>query len=176
MNALLCLCIIQSFTGHNAHIPEQVDELVKARVVQQIKARRPDLEVTFGVSTCPTRVNYFYTADSLILESKNELWNGRSAISLTDLIDGKSVELHPLQTLADLNSSMKAEAFAAGSSLKNKESAPRRRWLPWAAITLGAVIVGALVSRNRGRDDSPAAPPPPPQPYPSERLPKKVRH
>ena len=168
MNTLLCLCFIQSFAGQNAHIPEQVDQLVKSRIVQQIKARRPEIESTFEKSNCQNQSNYYYTSDSLVLEGHNELWDGKMETSITDIIDGKSLDFHPLKTIP----SATAQVAEIPSSNVSSSKSSYKKWLPLIAVTAGVIVGAFIVNRNSSSDQSSSSPPPAAEPS----SPSKLKH
>lgn len=151
MVSMLCLSFIATLSSTPVFVPEHVERVVKARLQQQLKESRADIDFRFNDSTCPHQVRYHFSGESLVTLGGDEtFWPARLELNLTELIDGKKFDFAFLK-MAKESAALVAPVptstiLTAGDTKKNK-------WLPWliAAVGIGA---GAYMLHSRGGGES----------------------
>ncbi len=164
MQPLLCLVFIQSLAGQSLLIPSQVDQLAKSRILQQIHAKSPQLMASFADDpTCPEQVKYFYSGDSIVLEGHNSVWDGRTEFSLTDLMDGKSLDLRALKIEKNPSSNTLPQFAADPLDIQSTPKVTKKKWSSWRPLAIAAagVLIGAFIYSQQGQDSAQSATPAP---------------
>lgn len=142
---MLCLSFVATLSSTPVFVPEHVERVVKARLQQQLKESRADIDFRFNDATCPHQVRYHFSAESLVTLGGDEtFWPAHLELNLTELIDGKKFDFAFLKMAKE--SAVPAATLSAGETKKHK-------WLPWliAAVGIGA---GAYMLHGRGGGES----------------------
>lgn len=148
MLSILCLAFVSSLSSTPVFVPEHVERIVKARLLQQLALARTDIEFQFNDSGCPNKVHYHFTGESLVtLGAEHSLWPARLELNLTEILEGKKFDFAFLHLAGEGPPKPVA-------TLSQSDEPRKRKWLPWliAAVGIGA---GAYLLQGRGGGERP---------------------
>ena len=131
----LCLLFLRAVSDSQS-VPVEVESLVKDRVVHQIEAQVPDLDVRFDEGSCSELGTYSFSVESLVLSASTSTWRGRLDASLSQLLDAR-----PL----DLSTVLPSDRLASAAT--SRSSWPRAPLVSPVATWVG---LGALAGAGAG--------------------------
>lgn len=153
----LCLLFITSLQ-QPIYVPDHVKNLVQSRITHQWTQTHSDTKIYFdkSPSKCAHKGNYFFSADSIVMNAQNPFWSGRLELGTSELIEGQKIQfpLNPMEI-----------AVAKEEFDKAKRNTDTFDW-NWKKIAIG-VVGASLVSigayhgykslkKNSGGSPSPA--------------------
>jgi hypothetical protein len=145
ISPLICLSFVHALQGGAAHIPEHVDQLVKSRLLQQLKNTRPSVDFRFDETFCPEKVTYYFSGDSLVTTSESPLWTKRFEFNLTEILDGRKMDF---PFLASTPEEVEAEKNLAASALAFEKPEREKKWIPWVLGSVGLALAAFLISKE----------------------------
>lgn len=160
----LCFALILSQSAlENSAPPPHIQDLLKKRVLYQIKQADPEREFSFDEATCSVVGSYEYSEDAL------KIFTADKAIDLeipyTDILSGKKLELTSIHSAIDSRANIVAAATThyepiIDSSTYHTENSGSRKWIPWAiAGAVGLVAGGYLIYQSQERKGGESPPP-----------------
>jgi len=155
---ILCFALILSQNAVEENMPPaHIQDLLKKRVLYQIKQDNPDRQFFFDESTCNVVGTYNYVDDALHIVSQDKSLD--LYLAYTDIINGKKLELSSLAKNIENKENIVALATTQqdmfGSSAIPLEGGTKpssiKKWLPWIiAGSIGLAVGGyAIYSSNR---------------------------
>ena len=162
----LCFALILSQAAmEESAPPPHIQDLLKKRVLYQIKQASPDKEFFFDDPTCSVVGNYEYSDESLKIFTSDKAVD--LELSYSDILNGKKLELSSLNSAMDTRSNIVAAAtkiydpVTEKTSLSITENTGTQKWVPWAiagAIGLfaGGYLIYNSMERKGGESPQPA--------------------
>lgn len=157
----LCFALILSQNAKEELAPPtHIQELLKKRILYQIKQQNQKRAFYFDEATCDVVGTYDYTGEAVEISSTDKKLDLK--LPYNDILEGKQLEISGLSTLIDTRENI---VVAASSENSFKESsrpstttgAQVKRWLPWVVGAIGLSLGGwALYNsmERKGATDS----------------------
>lgn len=158
---ILCFALILSQNAIEENSPPtHIQELLKKRVLYQIKQQNPDRQFFFDESTCNVVGTYEYIDDSLQIKSNDNSLSLQ--LPYTDILNGKKLELSALSKNIENKENIVALASSQQNLFGSNEiSTPSaqsgvKKWLPWIIVGAVGLTLGgyAIYSSTRDRGGS----------------------
>lgn len=158
----LCFALILSQTAlEDAAPPPHIQDLLKKRVLYQMKQSTPDKEIYFDDSACSVIGLYEYNDDAL------RIFTSDKSIDLhlpySDVISGKKLELSSIENSIETRGNILAAATSQHEPVTERaayesEASGRRKWIPWVVagaigLTLGGYAIYNSMERKAGNQD-----------------------
>jgi len=165
--ALSCILLLKASSQHSAHIPHNVDDIVKRRISQQWQNVNPQSILIFDTGECAHKGEYSYTSSSILLKSGDPLVFTPKEFFISDVLDGRQLDIHTEQPM-----------HAGPQSTHNEKPSSWRKKVLWG---LGIGLLGglsyALINKNNEKNNlQPSLPLPTASPSPATQPPAgKVR-
>lgn len=154
---LLCFALILSQNSVEENLPPlHIQDLLKKRVLYQIKQQNPERQFFFDASTCNVIGTYDYIDDALSIRTHDK--SIELQLAYTDILNGKKLELSALSQYVD----SKENIVALATNQENLFSPPNenfsatsnsglKKWLPWIIVGAVGLTLGgyAIYSSNR---------------------------
>lgn len=160
----LCFALILSQTAlEESAPPPHIQNLLKKRVLYQVKQSIPDKEFYFDDPTCSVVGTYEYSDDALKISNTDKSID--LEIAYTDILSGKKLELSSIQSSIDTRANIVAAATSEYKPLTenlNYQGDPphNRKWIPWViAGAIGLVAGGYVIYNSMERKGGESAPP-----------------
>jgi hypothetical protein len=146
MKALCFALILSQLAQEKTFPPKHIQDLLKNRVLHQIKQGNPDLMFNFDDPTCTVIGSYNYIDESLEISSNDK--SIQLKLPFSDILEGRTLELNSIGQLIEA----KENVIAAHTTLENEgNSSQIKKWLPWVAGAVGLGIGGIVFYNSMGR-------------------------
>ena len=146
MKGLCFALLLAQQTKEVFHPPLHIQELIKKRILHQLKQEDLDLLIYFDNSQCEVLGSYEYTENFFQIASpslKQEVH-----LEYSTLIEGKTLNLESIKELIENKKNL---ALLSTPSLEKNE-VNKTSWLTWiiggAAMGLGALLIGSPKERS----------------------------
>lgn len=127
-------------------VPASVARLARSQFERQFRAARPEVRFAFDDPSCPDQGHYEFSSDSLVLSSDRSLWPERREYALSDLIEGRKIEIP-----SSADPALASIATARAALVEPERDSPMKRWV-------GGSLLGGAVGAGAGAIASPNAP------------------
>lgn len=144
--------------------PAHIQDLLKKRILFQLKQQKPDLQFFFDESTCDVIGSYEYSNETISISSNDK--SMQLYFSYTDILAGKKLELDPIQqaieTRANIVAAVHAPVLAnalSGERDSRSAGATVKKWLPWVLGAVGLSLGGWAIYNSfdhKGGESAPA--------------------
>jgi hypothetical protein len=161
---ILCFALILSQAAlEEAAPPPHIQELLKKRVLYQIKQIAPERDFFFDDSTCSVVGLYEYNDDAL------RIFTHDKAIDLhlpySDVLSGKKLELSAINASIDTRANIIAAVTSEHDPITEKsvervETNGNRKWLPWIIVGAAGLALGGYAVYKSGERKGGETPPP----------------
>jgi hypothetical protein len=158
----LCFALILNALNEgpeSAAPPIHIQELLKKRILFQLKQKDPNLNFFFDDASCNVVGTYQYTDDSVQIVNNDKSLD--LSIPYNDILEGKKLELsqvsQSIETKANIvalsastvtpsKSLLEANKFDSEfTSEKPREASQFKKWLPWIVGAVGLSVGGIIV-------------------------------
>jgi len=158
----ICFALLLSqFANEEAAPPKHIQDLLKNRILYQIKQESPDLALFFDDPSCSTVASYEYVNEAFHIQANDKSID--LTLAYNDILEGKKLELSQISNAIRVKENI-VEAGLGTSNNKNLNSSLMRtdssstfkKWLPWiiGAVALSAGGIAIFSSMNRSTQDS----------------------
>ncbi|MEZ4813732.1 MAG: hypothetical protein R3A80_00800 [Bdellovibrionota bacterium] len=121
--------------------PKHIQELLKKRILYQIKQQLPDKQFNFDEPTCDVIGSYDYANDAVRISSTDQ--NTQIELPYVDILNGKKLELSEITQSIETRENIIAAASTQKLLDPSYQHSPPtsqsgiKKWVPW-------IIVGAI--------------------------------
>lgn len=150
MNSLCFALILSQLAQQNTFPPKHIQELLKKRVLHQIKQGNPDLMFNFDEPTCTVVGTYNFANENLEISSNDKSVDLK--LPYTDVLEGRTLELGSIGNLIETKQNVIAAHETMELTGGTEAGSKFKKWLPWIAGVAGLAIGGVVLynSMNRG--------------------------
>ncbi|MEI7440046.1 MAG: hypothetical protein WCK43_00255 [bacterium] len=139
MNLLCFAFLLSQNPKEDLAPPLHIQDLIKNRILHQLKHDDLDLKIYFDNTQCETIGTYSYLDNAVKLSSLDE--KAKAHLEYSHILEGKSLDLNFIKKLIE-----NKKNIAALTVSKGQEELPQKKnWLPWvlgsAAIGLGGILL-----------------------------------
>jgi hypothetical protein len=166
----LCFALIFNTLGNHeesALPPSHIQDLLKKRILFQLKQQSPDMPFYFDDPSCTVVGKYEYDGEAVRIISEDKSIDLHFAYS--DILEGKKLELTQLSQ--SIETKQNILAATSGKSLLNEQENSNKetvfgngsatgvkKWLPWvvgaAVLSLGGWAIYSAVDKSGSSGES----------------------
>jgi hypothetical protein len=138
---VLCFSLLLTQQSREALTPPlHIQELIKKRILHQLKQEDLDLNLYFDNAQCEVLGNYQYTENFFQVSSSS--LKQEVQLEYSNIIEGRKLNLENIKELIE---NKKTLALLSTKSITQKNS-NKKSWLPWiiggAVIAIGTLFLG----------------------------------
>lgn len=119
--------------------PPHIENLIKNRILHQLKKEDLDLQLYFDAPQCETIGTYEYKENYLFISSNDHQLTAH--LEYSSVIEGKSLDLDSIKQLIQ----NKKNISALIQNQTQDEKPTQRKWIPWVLGSLALGLTGALI-------------------------------
>ncbi len=158
----LCFALLLSQNTQNLENapPTHIQDLLKKKILYQIKQQNPDLQFYFDEATCNVLGSYDYVNESVEISSNDK--SLALSLSYNDILEGRKLELSQLSQAIEAKNNVLLAGATQNSFDASASDSPTgsqlKRWLPWVVGAVGLSLGGWAVYNSLDRNESPSQP------------------